>query len=532
MLLRPPSRRALLGGGLAALGAAGCRPGADPSRPGGDPPPPTAPPTRPPLGAPAARTRPNIILVYADQHRGDVVGALGNAAAQTPNLDRLVREGVAFDRAFTNAPSCRPARFAMMQRRYPTQTGVWDNRQSNTPDSPSHVRQIRDEANYHTMVIGKTHLYDGDHHTDQYRGLLQEWGFTDSIEMLGPTEQKLRPSTYSDWLTANTPEGETDKYTRWIAYADNYSWLGPPPDDAPYDLASGDHQDIYTGSIAADWIRQYADTRPFYLQLNFPGPHKPFDSTSEYRARFDGVALPAPILVDPVDASSLVRQMLGIKAEVWDPVTAAFLIQTYYAKIAMVDAALGLVIAALEETGQLDDTWILYHSDHGEMLSDHMLTGKVVFYESSIHVPLVIRPPGGAAPWVCHGLTDTLDVIRTIVDLSGLDSEDALAPGVSLLGKVLAGPDAPEAQTHKDEVLSSNISSTMIRTATHKLVLDRAYAPALVTDLFDLVNDPDELTNLRFDPAVRPTIDDLVARLAAADLAYPLLDSELGSDTG
>jgi choline-sulfatase len=483
----------------------------------------------PPVGT---RRRPNILLVYADQHRGDVVSGLGNAAARTPNLDALIAEGVAFPNAFTNAPSCRPARFAMMERRYPTQTGVWDNFQTNAPESPSHVRRIRDEAGYYAMVIGKTHLYDGDRHTDYYKSLLEGWGFTDSIEMLGPTEQMLRQSTYSDWLTATTPAGETDKFARWIDYFNAYTYLSGPPDLAPWLLATADHQDIYTGTVAADWIRNYQDPRPFYLQVNFPGPHKPFDSTTEFRALFDQVALPAPILVPPTDASPLVRMMHANKGEDWTPETAAFLAATYYGKIAMIDTALGYVLAALADTGRLADTWIVYHSDHGEMLADHMLTGKVVFYEGAIHVPLVIRPPGGTAPWICNGLTDTLDVIRTLVDLAGIPSEEDLAPGESLLDKVIAGAADPGSQVHKDAIIASNISSTMIRTAEHKLVLDRALVPPDVTDLYDLVADPQELTNLRLDPAYRAVADDLRNRLAAIDDAFPPLDSALGADTG
>jgi arylsulfatase len=534
MRIHRPSRRALLGGGL-ALGATACGPRGprDPVRPGGGAADPRDP--RNPVAVFGGRSRPNILFVYADQHRGDVVSGLGNNAAATPSLDRLIAEGVAFPRAFTNAPSCRPARFAMMERRYPTQTGVWDNFQSDEPSAPSHVRQIRDEADYYTMVIGKTHLYDGVDHTDPYKPLLNEWGFVDSIEMLGPTEQKLRGSAYSDWLTQTTPTGEVDKYLRWISYAEQYEYLSPPPDLDPWLLATSDHQDVYTGRVAADWIRAYGDERPFYLQLNFPGPHKPFDSTSEYRARFDPakVALPSPILVEPADPSPLVTQMLGNKQEAWDPVTAAFLIQTYYAKIAMVDYALGLVLAALEETGRLDDTWIVYHSDHGEMLADHLLTGKVVFYEGAIHVPLVIRPPGGAqVPWVCNGLTDTLDVVRTLVELAELPADDPFAPGLSLLPKVLAGPDAPDAQVHKSEIIASNISSTMIRTETHKVIIDRALVPLPVTDVYDLAADPQELTNLRLDPTLRPTVDELLARLYAADEAFPPGSGDFGTDTG
>ncbi len=524
MLFHPSSRRALLRGG-AALGIVGCRPALHTDGPKGGS---TGTDTgSPPTHLPA---RPNILFVYADQHRADVVSGTGNGVAYTPNIDSLIAAGVAFTNTFTNGPSCRPARFAMMSQRYPTQTGVWDNFQFTAPDSVSHVRRIRDEADYFSMVIGKTHLYDSEVHTDTTISVLQDWGFTDAIEMLGPTEQTIRESRYSDFLTATTPAGEQDKYSRWTNYVDTTGFLSPPPDSEPWLLATSDHQDVFTGTVAADWIRNYNDPRPFYLQLNFPGPHKPFDSTSEFRALFDPtlVNLPPAILQTPVDPSPLVSAMLAQKEQDWDAESAAFLAHTYYGKVSLVDTALGYVLDALEETGQLANTWIIYHSDHAEMLADHTLTGKVVFYESAIRVPLVIQPPGGVAPWICTGLTDTLDVIRTIVEIAGLVHNDPLAPGQSLLAKVLAGPGAADAQVHKSEILSSNISSTMIRTATHKLVFDRALNPPTVTDLFDLVADPSELNNVRIDPAYLDIADDLLGRLLAVDEIYPPGTGEFG----
>jgi len=193
----------------------------------------------------------------------------------------------------------------------------------------------------------------------------------------------------------------------------------------------------------------------------------------------------------------------------------------YYAKVALLDHGIGLVLQALKKRGEMDNTWIIYTSDHGEMLGDHRLTQKSVFYESALNVPLIVRPPGGTAQWQASGLTDHLDISATLLDAAGAAALES-SPGESLLSKILAGPDAADAQTGKDVVFSevgeSGPFCSMARDEQYKMTIDTSTAEPL--ELYDLRIDPQELQNLVNDPDYegvrRRFLDDHFSRLLAA----------------
>jgi len=463
-------------------------------------------------GEPAFPEQPHIIYIFPDQLRGDTLGCAGHPLVQTPHIDALAAEGVLFARCYTNGPSCRPARATMMTGLHVHQHGVQDNGGPPSPTLQSHVRDIHD-AGYYTMVVGKTHLQRGNAstHLDTLKDTLHEWGFDDAVEMPDPNNA-VRESAYSDYLTATTPEGETDKHRRLRDYIKDYSWDASPPDLPPTSLPSSDHADIFCGRTAADFIAAYDRDQPLYLQINFPGPHKPFDSTSEYRDLYDAndPAMPVPILVSPADPiAPLVETYIGIKWEAWTEQAARDLRVTYFGKVTMVDDGVGQVIAALKAAEMYDDAWIIVHSDHGELLADHMMTGKVTGYEGSTHVPLVIKPPLGLQiAWQDTGLVDSMDVVSSILRMAGLD-----ATGFGdrdLTDRVLGGADGPLANEGK-ALLLENIETPTIRTETFKMAWDLGRGRPV--EFYDLVADPDELVNLVFDPSRVADIDTLVQHL-------------------
>ncbi len=451
--------------------------------------------------------RPNIVYLYSDQHRGDTVGAVGHPVVQTPHLDNLASQGVTFGRCYSNGPLCRPGRASMMTGLYPHEHGVWHNFAVAPPDSRSHVRRIRDEANYLTAIFGKTHLHKGEDHLDTYKEILSKWGFEHIHELIGPGQTATIESAYTDWLSATTPEGEKDKYVRYKKYIELYlekhfdsPWSVRPLDEPPINLTTHDHLDRYTGRTAAKWIRDYKDERPFYLQVNFPGPHDPFDATAEYLARYDlnDPKMPDGILEKPTEPVSVpiriarkFQDITGITAE-----QQRLLQFVYYAKVSLIDEAIGEVVTALEERGLLGNTWIVYGSDHGEMLGDHCLVQKGVFYEQSVRIPCIVRPPGGTAGWLSDGLVDQLDVTRSFQEIAGLEA--GKSHGESLVKKVEAGSDAPDAKKGKEWILSECYRHGMVRTDRYKLVAN--YETVKAVELYDLETDPDELRNRVDDP--------------------------------
>ena len=483
--------------------------------------------------------RPNILFVFSDQHRFDSLGCMDHPVARTPNLDRLAAEGVLFRRAYTNGPLCRPARASMMTGTYTHQHGVDHNLGViANPQGPSHVRDLRANG-YETGLVGKAHLYFGDNHPDNYKFLMDDWGFSSTVELVGPTEQTWRSTAYSEFLQATTPPGEEDKFQRWLDYNKQYTWTSPPPDVEPWNLGTEDHMDVFTAEKAIEWLENRESGRPFYLQLNFPGPHKPFDATSEFRDQFPTTdpALPEVISDPPTgDVSPHVEQLLKIKSEEWTDESVANLQTSYYAKVMLVDMALGRVLDAMEASGLLDNTWIIYCSDHGEMLADHSLTGKIVFFEGATRVPLIIRPPGGLQQgWVSDGLVDTVDVTATILELAG--AKNPSLPGKSVAKKVMLGGDHPEANFHKTFVVSSNIGDAMIRSNLYKVCFD--FARGQATEAYDLGNDPLERNNVVNDPDYREIVEEHVTWLMSEVANHPPLADQVdfdtpsgGSDTG
>ena len=144
-------------------------------------------------------SKPNIVFIYSDQHRGDAVGCAGHPVIKTPHLDRLGSEGVVFSQCYTNGPICMPARATMMTGQYVREHGVWQNTVEADQHGPSHVRNVRD-AGYHTALVGKTHLYMhmGGTKSQEKTAILEDWGFVDIQEMHGPHASRVNRSQYSD----------------------------------------------------------------------------------------------------------------------------------------------------------------------------------------------------------------------------------------------------------------------------------------------------------------------------------------------
>jgi choline-sulfatase len=471
---------------------------------------------------------PNVVYLYADQHRGTMLGSFGQPFALTPNLDALASESGKFVNMFTNSPLCRPARTVMMTGRMAHVTGCWNNQSYGDPNGPSHVRRARDEAGYLTALIGKGHLTDTKASTmdPEAQELMHEWGFEYVVELLSQVDCGRRGNPYSEWLRDITPDGERSKADRYADYVERWDLLGfPPPDADPWQLGTSDDVDLWTGDQAAQWIRDYADPRPFYLQVNFPGPHSPYDATTEFRDLYDRDApgFPTAILGPPADPVSPLVQWLWEERPELHGLTAAQsrgLYLTYLSKITMIDQAVGAVVAALDEKGLLDDTWIVYGADHGDLLGDHELWGKVAMYEGAVRTPLLVRPPGGIAPWTSEGLIDQLDVTATLTEILGLDPDGA---GQSRLAQWLGG--GPE--VGKDSVIAEvagerdgGYRTAMVRRTDVKLVYD--FEEQRPVELYDLASDPDEVRNLVLDPdwaAVATDLRDELLDTIAADHA-------------
>ena len=449
-------------------------------------------------------TKPNIVLIFTDQQRADTFGYAGDPVAITPNADRLAAEGVVFPRCCASAPVCMTTRASLITGKPVHEHGVWSFADPELRHGTSHVRNIRD-AGYHTAVVGKTHFRHGQRHTDDHLDEMHDWGYIEPTEITGPVESMTTDSSYTDHLAAKGLLEVHREYLRSYVRGERERVL-QPWETMPCLLPTEDHLDMYIASTAAEWIRSYTGQEPFYLQVCFGGPHNPWDSTAEYRRRFDADSMPLSITAQQTGpVAPLVETMLAGSAAKLDRMSAAenrVMKMYYYAKVSMIDDGIGLVLDALRGRGDMENTWIVYSADHGEMLGDHGLIAKKVFYEGALKVPCVVRPPGGVDGWVSDGLTDHLDIAATLMDAAGAESIEG-SPGRSLVPLIDAGRTAPNAQQHREAVLSEFAGQdpySMVLTDRYKMTVNTRTREPL--DLYDMAEDPQELHNRVDDPGL------------------------------
>ena len=193
----------------------------------------------------------------------------------------------------------------------------------------------------------------------------------------------------------------------------------------------------------------------------------------------------------------------------------------YYGKITLIDEWIGKIIKALEEKELSDNTWIIYTSDHGEMLGDHMMSHKIVFYEGALKIPLIIKPPGGMNGWQSKGLSDQIDIAASLIDIANAKPLEN-CDGRSLIPQVLAGPQDQHSQKGREVVFSQVLQYTMVRNERYKLVV-RTHNLEPV-EFYDLKNDPNELENRFNDPILHQIKQQLIDHHISEILNHPKKD--------
>jgi len=448
--------------------------------------------------------KPNIVFILVDQQRADMLGSYGDPVARTPNTDRLAREGVQFDHCIAQAPLCMPSRSSMLCERYVRDHGVFQNYATVHPTVPTFLNSLC-EAGYHTALNGKCHFYpysnwDG-RHMNTHRGTLRAYGFAETDEIAGKEGSFHIDSAYTDYLARHGLLQEFRDYVKSRSKSLGYSLPGVRMLEAwradPLPLPVHGHIDAWLGGHAADWIRNHDGDAPFFLQVGFGGPHDPWDAPTEALEAFGHPEIPMPGSIKPpeIPRSGPLEVFLRLMTEYSDTATMtpdaiAAMRRAYYANMMIIDDSIGRIIAALEERGQLDNTWIVYASDHGEMMGEHRLVKKMVFYEPSVQVPLIIRPPGGLAGGMAGRRVDDLvelnDISATFRDIAGAPMPTSQARSLlpALSGQSVA----------REVAISEAYGVAMFRTATHKLVVYEDTVEPM--QFFDLEADPHEDRNL------------------------------------
>lgn len=482
---------------------------------------------------------PNILLVMADQHRADVLGCAGDASAQTPHLDRLAGEGVRFSRVSCQGPLCMPARASFLTERYVRDHGVFTNWAEVAPGTPTYLHALR-AAGYHTAMIGKAHLSrdddDGTPHVDDLAPRLEERGFAE-VHETGDKFTISPPNRYVDHLRER---GLLDAYAQHIRdrsyHGESESGRGatkrvPMWDATPSPLPLDAYIDTWHGDAAVRWVEEYDRDQPFFAFVGFPGPHDPWDAPQVAVDRYDGVDMTMPRSTRRPDVEGtgsygrLLRAFLGLSdTDTMTDDAIRAMRRAYSANVTVIDDAVGRILAALEARGLLDDTWVLYTSDHGEMGGNHGLMSKCVLYEPTVRVPLIVRPPGGCDARVVDALVEHLDVPTTLRDIAAAPDVPE-SEGRSLLGYVRGDDPVPRSVS-----VSENWGFASFETERHRLIVDEdALAPC---QLFDLHEDPAEDHDRLADPECEPVVAELMETVVAPFFATPSMRPHSSPFTG
>ncbi len=491
---------------------------------------------------------PNLILICSDQHRADSIGAYGNGVCQTPNLDKLAGQGVLFERCYVQNPVCSPQRASIMTGCLGRRHGVLNNGIPLTRELPT-IADVLQSGGYRTAAFGKLHLRP----QNEGVGSAPFYGF----EHLAPVEDhKVGP--YLDWVLAEYPQYEGYILgTLFNLPTDEAYWRGKRDLRQEYLEARKKHVTPLEISATCNWgfghynpmpaeahqnrwisnqVRSYLDAcdgdEPLFLWIGFVDPHNPFDPPEPFRGMYP------PDKVDP-------RIFREGEQDQWTPPHRALyeyfkvfteddwraLRALYYGSVSFMDQEIGRIVAALEDKLDMSNTAIVYTADHGEILGDHGICGKSAYhYDSCIRVPLICRWDAcwlpGARP---REIIESTDLAATLLETMGIEARpvmDGKSFAPLLHGAHLADPRGHAfAESYaggpEDPTPAPHTWARTIRTHRWRATF---YPGAEHGELFDLENDPEEMTNLWASPEHRGVIEEhrriLLDRLILMD--YPL----------
>lgn len=437
--------------------------------------------------------KPNIILFITDQQRYDSINANGYNYMKTPNIDRIVKKGTTFTECFCTAPSCVPSRASFFNGCYPHKLGVYHNF---CEWKHSWVEQLN-ESGYHCVNIGKMHTVPYD----------AECGFDERFVV----ENKDRP------LLLDEPHGgyfdEWDKFLlnngvrkpSRTTYQQEYQGYMTALGAYEWPLSEGYHPDIFVGNIAKWFIEKRESNAPFFLEIGFPGPHPPYDPPISFIKQYEDAQMPLPIvseeeIVGQPHAQSMYREEMiagNHDAVKWvkDPSEDQLsrLRQYYAANVTLIDEKIGEIMDILERKGYLENSIVIFTSDHGDCLGDHGHIQKWTMYDSVVKVPMVISAPGILPQGEkIDALIQHMDIAATLMDIVGVKPPlnwDA----ISLLPQLNKGREYVFAEHSKDNILKDVDFITMIRSKKYKLV---HYQDQKCGELYHLEKDPKETQNL------------------------------------
>lgn len=430
----------------------------------------------------------NLLIIMSDEHQSRAMGCAGHPFVKTPNLDALAARGTRFSDAYTPCPICVPARASFATGLYVHQTRLWDNAMPYTGAIPGwgHALQARGVP---VESIGKLH----------YRRQEDPAGFdVEHIPMM------VAGGVGMVWASIRREDERVKGRARMLG-----EYIGP---------GTSKYTD-YDGAVT-DRTRQWMlergqsdDQRPWCLYVGLVAPHFPLVVPQQYYDLYPASQMPK-VKLHPRDGHARhpwvekQNEMMDSEALFKDEDERLRAMSSYYGLCTWLDHNVGEILSALKASGMMDNTTVVYTSDHGDNLGARGLWGKSTLYQESVSVPLIMAGPN-VPQAVCETPVSLLDLSATITD--HFSAKLNAAKGIRSLDDIRrAAPDRDRVVFSEYHAAGAVSGGFMLRKGRWKLNHYVGFAP----ELFDLQNDPEELVNLATDPAQAATLADMQSELA------------------
>ena len=453
----------------------------------------------------------NVVFILGDDHTAGVVGCYGNDIIRTPNIDKMAENGIFFISAYANAPVCSASRQSLITGKYPHTTGVTLLRTSFDDEKNITIAEhLRDNYNFRTALIGKSHFNNDLHHGFDYMITHQD---------------------YYDHLEANPPRTIPDSVkTRppWRPFRDDASiWLNS--EGLPGNRYEKDDLSSFVTRKAIEFLRENYNDR-FCLWIGYTEPHSPFNFPVDFESDYDPWLLPLPE-GSPEDDRWIPSVFRDLTEE-----ERRGIIRSYYKSVEYLDKKVGEVYDEIKRLGIDDETLVVYLGDQGYLLNDHKRFEKHTMWEQALRSPFIIATGGryGKGREISEML-EFVDIIPTITDLLGCPDMNS-AQGKSLID-IING----ESKEHKKYIFSEFLEDdkVMIRSdENYKYIYttglrdlgqgyETGYGPSGVTErLYDLNKDPEEDHNVFGEPGYESIAKELKEALLYHFMStHPLADS-------
>ena len=456
-------------------------------------------------------TKPNIVVVMADQLAPQFTGAYGHGTAKTPHLDALAARGMRFDAAYCNSPLCAPSRFAFMSGQLISRIAAYDNASEFRASVPTFAHYLK-ALGYRTCLSGKMHFVGPD----------QMHGFEDRVTTdIYPSDFAWTP----DW---EAPDERIDKWYHNMQTVKE-SGVAQATFQIDYDDEVGFAAKRWLFDVARD--KAQGSAAPFALVASFIHPHDPYVARPEWWALYSDEEIDMPAFVPRVEGQDpfSLRLMDGIEAS-YVPLTDEEVRRArraYLANVSYFDSKIGEIVKTLDEIGELEDTIVMVTADHGDMLGERGLWYKMNFFEHSARVPLVMAGPGvvhGTAP----NAVSLVDLLPTFLEIGGGDE--------SMLGEPIDGRSLMPLARGESDPADEAIGEYCAEMAGHPVIMIRRGALKYVhcdsdpPQLYDVQADPLETTNLAADPryaeAASVFAEEVAARWDSADLRQKVIATQ------